>query len=66
MNPKDIKIILNRYRSLYNSALNDNAEISQANFIEVYKALVGSFKILNIIRRDGEFSIISRRKLKWI
>ena len=61
---EEIKIILNRYRSLYNSALNDNAEISQANFIEVYKALVGSFKILNIIRRDGEFSIISRRKLK--
>jgi len=64
MTLEEIKIILNRYRSLYNSALNDNAEISQANFIEVYKALVGSFKILNIIRRDGEFSIISRRKLK--
>jgi len=64
MTLEEIKIILNRYRSLYNSALNDNAEISQANFIEVYKALVGSFKILNIIRRDGEFSIIGRRKLK--
>jgi len=64
MTYEEIKIILNRYRSLYNSALNDNADISQANFIEVYKALVGSFKILNIIRRDGEFSIIGRRKLK--
>ena len=39
MTLKEIEIILNRYKSLYESALNDNAEISQANFIEVYEAL---------------------------
>ena len=39
MTLKEVKIILNRYKSLYESALNDNAEISQANFIEVYEAL---------------------------
>lgn len=39
MTLKDIEIILTRYRSLYKAALNDNAEISQVNFIEVYEAL---------------------------
>ena len=64
MTLEEIKIILNRYRSLYNSALNDNAEISQANFIEVYGALKECFEILDIIRKRGEFAVISRRKLK--
>jgi len=64
MNIKDVKIILERYRSLYESALNDNADISQANFIEVYEALKECFEILEIIQKYGDFAVISRKKLK--
>ena len=51
MNIKEIEIILNRYKSLYESALNDNAEISQANFIEVYEALKELYETSEFITR---------------
>ena len=60
MDLKEIKITLDRYKSLYESALEDNAHISQANFTEVYKALDESVKILDIIKVHGEFAIIRR------
>ena len=50
MTLKEVKIILNRYKSLYESALNDNADISQANFIEVYGALYVMVEILDTLR----------------
>jgi len=50
MSLKEIEIILNRYKSLYESALNDNAEVSQANFIEVYGALYVMVEILDTLR----------------
>jgi hypothetical protein len=58
MTLKEIKIILDRYKSLYKAALNDNAEVSQVNFIEVYDALEECFETLDIIREHGDFAII--------